>query len=94
MQKNENPSPKILSNEEEYTLLTNEQLCQKIETFGDGKTEFHTKDIQRLLNDFNSIFNIAQALHFALMIDGRKDMANIQLLKTASDEFSRLKLDS
>jgi len=71
-------------NQEDYTLKTNEELKDIIRNFGCGETEFHTADIERLIKEHEKMYEIIQALSFALSIDGKKDLANKTLLETAN----------
>ena len=71
-------------NQEDYTLKTNEELKDIIINFGCGETEFHTGDIERLIKEHEKMYEILQALTFALSIDGKKDMANKNLIETAN----------
>jgi hypothetical protein len=71
-------------NQKDYTLKTNEELKDIIRNFGCGETEFHTGDIERLIKEHEKMHEILQALTFALSIDGKKDMANKNLIETAN----------
>ena len=71
-------------NQEDYTLKTNAELKDIIRNFGCGETEFHTGDIERLVKEHEKMYEILQALTFALSIDGKKDMANKNLIETAN----------
>lgn len=44
----------IQENLEDYTLKTNEEIIDQLTEFGLGETEFHTADVERLIqeNDF------------------------------------------
>ena len=74
----------INDNGEDYTLKTNEEIKDIIRNFGCGETEFHTGDIERLIKEHEKMYQIMQALSFALSIDGKKDLANKELLETAN----------
>ena len=69
--------------QEDYTLKTNEELKDIIRNFGCGETEFHTGDVERLIKEHEKMYQIMVALSFALSVDGKKDIANLNLLKIA-----------
>ncbi len=46
---------KLQENEEEYKLKTDEDLIEKISLFGNGETEFHTIDIERIIKEKQSL---------------------------------------
>jgi hypothetical protein len=47
--------------------------------------EMEKEQVQRLIKEHEKMYEIMQALSFALSIDGKKDLANKTLLETANN---------
>jgi hypothetical protein len=66
-------------------LLHKVQLTEMEKMYIQQAKEMEKEQIERLIKEHDKMYEIMQALSFALSIDGKKDLANKTLIETANN---------